>query len=1117
MRIAILGPLEVVDDGRPVRIGGARLRALLVLLALEAGRDVPAGRIIGGLWEDRAPATAPNALQSLVSRLRAAIGRDRVEYRPGAYRLAVPRACVDAHDFEDRVRAARRVTDPRTRSGDLAAALALWRGPALADAAGLPFADAPAARLDALRRTALEERIDADLALGRHEELIPELAALAAGDPLREPLRARLIRALYGAGRQAEALAEYESVKRALAEELGVDPSPELEALHVAVLRQDPSLLPRPAEDGPPPPEPGTAAPAPAPGAPPADRPAATTNHNLRARLTSFIGRDDDLARVGDLLAAHRLVTLTGPGGSGKTRLSLEAAERRLDRMPDGVWLTELAPVTDPAEIPLAVLTALGLREAAPVTAGRGLVARADHGDPLDRLAAALAGKRLLLVLDNCEHLLDAAARLADRVLADCPGVRILATSREPLGITGEVLWPVEPLRPPPEDAGTAEALANPAVRLLADRAAAATPRFAVTPANVASVVRICRALDGMPLAIELAAVRLRAMTPAQLADRLSDRFRLLATGSRTALPRHQTLRAVVDWSWDLLDEPERAVWRRLSVFAGGATLEAAERVCAGPGLDPADVLDAVTALVDKSLLVVTGAGPGPDGRGGDPPPRYRMLETIRAYGAERLAEAGEEDRTRRAHAEYLADLAETAEPRLYRHDQLHWMARLAAEHDDLHAALRWALSTSHTDLAVRLCASLGWYWFLQGMAREAAEYYTELLARPDLPETWPTVLALAQGVLLAVESPWESTRSLEWLRRAQAIAARIGEEPRHPIVRAMSVAMDIYVAGWNAESMDAVQPLLDDPDPWVRGIGHFLRAHIAINFGRIATVDDDFARAERAFREAGDRWGLSFTLTGQAELLAWGGRHRAAVALFEEALRVNEPLGAGVDMYIHLHARLAGELYLLGERERARTLLAAALREADRLALPDVLSHLHQQAGEFARREGHRAEALRHFDRAEELSARAGGPPHRRALLLVARAQLDADDGDRDTARRRLREALEAAVRAMDLPIIGHVLTGYAFLAMGEDDAQAAARWLGAADGMRGARDLSRYEILAVEAAAREKLGEAAFTEAYRRGQALTLDGVLDLFGIEHPSGPLALAGPPDGGPATG
>ncbi|MCP9978510.1 AfsR/SARP family transcriptional regulator [Actinomadura madurae] len=693
------------------------------------------------------------------------------------------------------------------------------------------FADAPAARLDALRRTALEDRLDADLALGRHAELIPELQALAAADPLREPVAALLMRALYASGQQAEALARYQDARRALGEELGVDPSPELEAVHLSVLRQDPSLLP----DGAPPPK--------------------TSRGNLKARLTSFIGRDADLGRVGALLARSRLVTLTGPGGAGKSRLSVESAERLAGRMPDGAWLVELAPVSDPAEVPAAVLTALGLRE--PGADHRRPAAPAP--DPADRLVTALSGRRLLLLLDNCEHLLDAAARLAEAVLENCPGIRILATSREPLGITGETLRPVEPLEPPPADAGPEEALSSPAVRLFADRAAAVSPGFAVTAANAGWIVRICRALDGMPLAIELAAARLRAMTPAQLAVRLDDRFRLLNAGSRTALPRHRTLRAVVEWSWDLLAGPERTLWRRLAVFPGGATVQSAEAVCAGPGLDGADALDLLAALVDKSLLTVGDT---------DGEPRYRMLETIRAYGLERLAGSGEETATRRAHAAYFVRLAEEAEPHLYRGDQLAWLRRLTAEGDNISAALRWAISAGDAPLAMRYCAALGWYWFLRGRLVEGADSLQDVMALPGVPDDQITARALALGALTALDNRHSGDHIASWLARAEAICAGQDRATLHPVLRLMAETIQMYTVGWEESPASGIAALLDDPDPWVRGLAYFIHGQIAHNFGRIDEIEHAFDRALAAFRESGDRWGLSFTLTSQAEIL---------------------------------------------------------------------------------------------------------------------------------------------------------------------------------------------------------------------------------------------------------
>ncbi|MCW3815417.1 winged helix-turn-helix domain-containing protein [Micromonospora sp. DR5-3] len=617
MRISLLGPLELrADSGAPLPLGGARLRRLLILLALEPGRTVTVGRLAEAVWP-HAPPTA-NALQALVSRLRRSAPGLPVEARPGGYRLALTRDEVDLHRFEDAVRAGCAILaeDPADGCRRLTEALALWRGPALADVADADFARAPVARLTELRLAATEDLLEAWLAGEPPDALLPQLREMAAAHPLRERPTALLIRALHRAGRSAEALAEYERLRTTLADTLGTDPGPELAALHLEILRggREPA---HPATGAPPVAAAVRVAPTRRPARPhgglPADPtealeangaaaasrvvstgPAASDHRaatsgsgrlpapargNLPNTLTSFVGREEAVERVAALLDRHRLATLTGPGGAGKTRLAVESGRAVADRFPDGVWLVELAPVTDPAEVPQALLAALGLREQA-------LLARVGRGapepvEPVDRLIDALASRSALLLLDNCEHLLDAAAGLAERLLTAGPWLRVLATSREPLGVTGEALRPVESLALPPADADPTTALTYPAVRLFADRAGAVRPGFAVDDTTVGPVVRICRALDGMPLAIELAAARLRAMTAAQVDTRLDDRFRLLTWGSRTALPRHQTLRAVVDWSWDLLDDGERTLWRRLAVFAGGATADAVERVCA--------------------------------------------------------------------------------------------------------------------------------------------------------------------------------------------------------------------------------------------------------------------------------------------------------------------------------------------------------------------------------------------------------------------------------------------------------------------------------------------------------------------------------------------------------
>ncbi len=469
--------------------------------------------------------------------------------------------------------------------------------------------------------------------------------------------------------------------------------------------------------------------------------------------------------------------------------------------MTDGVWLVELASVTDPADVASAVLGVLGLREQALLYGGKPLTARLPHDqaaapdeqvDTLGRLLSALAGQRALLVLDNCEHLVAAVAGLADRVLAACPQVRVLATSREPLNITGEAIWTVGPLTLPPDPAVSSDLAKRPSVpaigptgappgagdyasvRLLIQRARAVFAEFRVTGDNAAAVAQICRALDGMPLAIELAAARLRTMTPEQVAARLDDRFQLLTGGSRTAMPRHQTLRAVVDWSWDLLDEPERLLWRRFSVFTGGATLEAVVQVCAGRGIGADQVLDLVTALTDKSLLTVRY---GPDGA------RYRMLEIIRAYGQERLAEARERDELRRAHAEYFTRLAEIGDDYLISADQLVWLRKLSDDQDNLHAALRGAISAGDGRAAVRLAAALSWYWWLRSMKVEGADLIAEAVGLPRGPgaehDSESLAVAYAMGGLLAIDTP-VAGRAQDWFRRANELTAGIPDPKDH-------------------------------------------------------------------------------------------------------------------------------------------------------------------------------------------------------------------------------------------------------------------------------------------------------------------------------------------------
>ena len=676
----MLGSFEVrTDDGVLADMPGARLRGLLIALALEPGHAVPKATLVDWIWGERPPSDAANALQRLVSRLRKALPEGLVEGQTDGYRLRVEPDAVDAVRFERLVGQARNDEDPR-RVRLLREALALWRGAAMQDVGLQDSAafDAAVTRLEGLRLTAMEDRFDAEISLGHGVELVTELTDLVAAHPVRERLVAALMRALVATGRDTEALLVYQRTREALADALGVDPSPELSALHVALLRGE---LGRREEN---------------------------RKTNLRAELTSFVGKDADVAAVRELIAEHRLTTVIGPGGSGKTRLATETARTLLGDLPDGAWLVELAAIGADGDVAQSTLAALGLRDA--------LLSGTPNAEPTDRLIAAIREREALLILDNCEHVIESAAAFAHRVLGECRRLRILATSREPLGITGEALWLVEPLALPEGDASPGEIESSPAVQLLRDRAGAVRRDLAVPyqldGRTLSTMARVCRALDGIPLAIELAAARLRTMSLDQLASRLDDRFRLLTSGSRTALPRHKTLRAVVDWSWELLTDAERMVLRRLAVFSGGASLDAAERVCAGDGVEQEQVLELLTVLAEKSLLLTEG----------NSAPRYRMLGTIKEYAGHRLAEAGESDLARHAHLAYVTGLTETAEPHLRRAEQLEWLATLEAEHDNIGSAMRGALAAGEAHAAMRLAAGAGWYWWLGGHRAEGIE-----------------------------------------------------------------------------------------------------------------------------------------------------------------------------------------------------------------------------------------------------------------------------------------------------------------------------------------------------------------------------------------------------------
>ncbi|MDN3352936.1 BTAD domain-containing putative transcriptional regulator [Actinomadura sp. DC4] len=1046
MRIGILGPLDVRDgSARPIDVSGPRLRALLIRLAVDAGRTVSTERLIDDLWGDSPPAGAANALQALVSRLRGVSGHDVVESRPGGYRLAVDPGQVDAVEFERRVTDARSGSDPAARAPALRDALGLWRGPALADVASAGFASAPIARLEGLRLEAVEERIEADIALGRAARLVPELEELTALHPLRERLRGQLMRALYAAGRQADALTVYEETRRTLADGLGVDPSPALAEVHLSILRGEPD----------------------APG------PALAPRTNLPAQLTSFVGRATEIERVRDLLGAARLVTLTGPGGTGKTRLACEAASRMAGATPDGVWFVPLAPVRGALDVPQAVLVAIGIPEPVRILEAREMVR------PLDRLTDALADKRLTLVLDNCEHVLDAVATLADRLLTTAPGVRVLATSREPLGITGESLCPVPSLSLPPEDTDAESARSYDSVRLFTDRAAAVRPGFALDADTVAPVVRICRALDGAPLAIELAAARLRALTPVQVADRLDDRFRLLNVGSRTALPRHQTLRAVVDWSWELLDDAERRVLRRLAVFNGGATPESAEEI-----LDE-DVIDVIASLVDKSLVMATG----------DTEVRYRLLETVRAYATERLAEAGEDKRLRDAHAAYFLDLAEQAEPELRGHDQLIWIERLTAERDNCNTALQHAIDTRDVDTAIRLVGNLAWFWILLDYEAEAGQWAIEVWkiadgeAPPGAEDAYAICGFTATMVteMLRDEGPQHDTI----LDSLQGAVAMVPENSTHPALAICRPLVRIF-SGDIDGAFDELDRLAEHPHPWTRAAQHIFRAYLTMSLGDIDQAAEAAAAAYAAFGEVGDRWGMVGALTGMVEVDLVRGRPTEAIRASEEA-QSYAAAGISPDQTAALLIQNGRAHVVAGDYAKARALLERGAKAAERISERGDAAGGWIWLSEVARAEGDLDEARSYLDKAltiiEPRKARADFGTSA-SMVYSKQGCLAEQLGDLDGAEEWHHKALGALDRMITMPIdrlVGTLVHGFAALAAARGEHERAAELLGGAHTLQGVPDSWSLEIDRTTASALSALGRTAFDEAYERGRGMT------------------------------
>jgi len=860
--LGVLGPLVVVRNGERVELGSPQQRRLVAVLAVNANRVVSSDRLVDVLWGDAPPSSAVHTLHGLVSRLRASLGEHCVETNPPGYRLRVANGELDALRFEELVRVGLAAADDSAlarRAFD--DALSLWRGLPYEEFASEEFATAAVTRLVELHNRLVEERAAALLELTDPGDVIPELVVHIASEPFRERLRALLMLALARAGRPVEALRAYDEFRTFLADEVGVVPSPGLQALNDDIVRQCPEVS---WADSPP---------APA--------------HNLPAPVDAFVGRRAELVEVHDALSESRLVTLIGPGGSGKTRLALEAASAELRSYRDGVWFVSLAVTASGERVVPLVAAALGVADAA--------------GEPIDdTLEEWQRHRELLLVLDNCEHVLGAVADFAERYLSRCAGLRILATSREGLDARGERALATPPLS---FDADLAQAGSSDAVELFLVRAAAAAPGFDVEAADVAEVAAICRRLDGLPLAIELAAARLRALSLEQIATRLDDRFRLLRAGART-------LEAVVAWSYDLLTDVEREVFARLAVFPADFSLEAAEQVVADADVDEAAVLDLVTRLVEKSLVttVVTEGSL-----------RYRMLETIHEYARRRLVETGETDRWCDRLLAWAMTRVEYVEVSLRRPAQDAALQSVTADSVSLRAAMEWAITRGDHLAALRIAATVP-----MGFVGERRQLITSLLQQlgASVQALYAGHAYSALGTIAIEQGDW--TAASEFLATAAEQFQRAGSG-RHAAWANYFGVVAAWGAGDVAEADALVRQAIDGfrTDDDVMGLGN------ALTDASLLTTDlDEAARlaaeADEILRAMDSPISFAHNVEGRG-IIAYDRGELADAATF---------VAEAVEIYRHFespgctaHALESAAVIIgeAGQRETATELLGAA------------------------------------------------------------------------------------------------------------------------------------------------------------------------------------------------
>ena len=901
VRLRLFGDFALARDARAIHLPTRKVELLLAYLALfpaAHGRE----KLAALLWGDVPDEQARGSLRKALTLLRGALGADVV--------LADRQSVQLNPDFPLWVDAAAFTVAAETIA-EQASSLDLYRGELLPDC----YDDWVFPRREQLHSLFLERALSLAQAMRARSEYARAIAfaqRALAGDPANERAHQHLMFAYLALGRRSEALQQYETCRRLLWQELAVAPSAETTALYHWIARE------------------------------PGGRPAEALLTNLPIPLSSFIGREEETAQVKALLVGEadgRLVTLTGSGGSGKTRLAIQAAADLIDAYPDGIWWVELAALSDGDHVPAAVAKTLGVRES--------------PDEPLPaQLVAHLRPRRLLLVLDNCEHLVTACATLAGELLRACPRLCILATSRQALGLMGERALPVPALAVPRYGRwALVDSLLNfDGVRLFVERAHAINPAFALTDANAPAVMQLCARLDGIPLALELAAMWLKTLTVAEVAARLDDRFELLL-GSRTAPPRHQTLRAVLDWSHDLLSEPERALFRRLAVFGGGWTADAAQWVAAD---DPAAVASPATLgllrqLVDKSLVL---AQPGPTGT------RFTMLETIRDYARGQLRAAGEADGRRARHLAWFLALAEEAEPQVRGPEQDRWLDALDAELDNLRAALEWA-AAADAERGLRLAGALVWYWNLRGHWHEGPAWLARLLARPG-GATPVRARALTAAASLAYWGSNDFAAARAWLDEAVAIDRATAADP-WPLADALAL---LGLALTDLDERAAAEAALRESLALGEGLGAAGRWVCAWAWLGLGDLSDDSpqrqARLERSaalFRDVGDRAQLPVVLSRLAWLHLGQREYALAERYAEESFALTEAVGDVMGAAWML--KLGGDLALAqGDTTRAGAQYGAALERFRALGSKSGIADALWGLGEVARAAGRVAEA---------------------------------------------------------------------------------------------------------------------------------------------------------------